>query len=201
MIYSINLTKCFISLVCFIFLNNTFNAQWVLSIDKDSIQVYNKPNSDGYSYYKANGYVYADINSIYYFLRDIANFPEWVNNCTETKLLDKKGEELIYFALYEMPWPVSDRYSITRLTVEEKTDKVIQLQSNPSAETSYSYEDGLRITRFNEQVSLTKINDRLTYIEMYGAYDPGGAIPSWLTDKFMKYGPYDAIMAIKERLE
>lgn len=185
----------------FIFTQIKVQAQWELSLDRDSIQVYNKPNSDGYSFYKAKGYIHADVNDVFRFLTNIERFPEWVTNCADTKVLEREGEEIVYFALYEMPWPVSDRYSLTHLTINEKSDTLIRLQSNPTTKVEFEYEDGLRITRFNEKVHLTRIKDKLTYVEMYGAYDPGGAIPSWLTDKFLKYGPMDAILTIKERVE
>ena len=188
-------------LICFCLSTLSVCAQWELSLQKDSIQVFNKPNSEGYSYYKANGYVHANVEQVFNFLTQIEDFPNWVNNCSETKVLERKGEEVIYFALYEMPWPVINRYSITRLTIDEKTDNKIRLQSNPSQNTEYKYDDGLQITRFNEKVNLTLLDNGLTYIEMYGAYDPGGAIPLWLSDKFMKYGPMDVILAIKAHLE
>lgn len=176
-------------------------AQWELRVDRDSIEVYTKPNADGYSYYKANGYVHANMTDVYAFLTRVENFPSWVNNCIDTKVLSRKGDEVIYFVLFEMSWPVSNRYSITHITIDKMDDNQIHLQSNPYLKTDYEYKDALQIVRFNEKVKLTNIGEELTYVEMYGAYDPGGSIPLWLSDKFMKYGPLDAILGIKSHLE
>lgn len=177
------------------------SAQWELRIDRDSIQVYTKPNADGYSYYKASGYVYAKMTDVYTFLTSVEDFPSWVNNCVDSEVLSREGDEVVYFVLYEMPWPVSDRYSITQITIDKMDDYQIQLQSNPYLKIKYDYEDALRIVRFNEKVKLTNIGEELTFVEMFGAYDPGGSIPLWLSDKFMKYGPLDAILGIKSHLE
>lgn len=184
------------------FLNqNSLLGQWELVLDKDSVQVYNKPNSDGYSYYKAIAYINAPAYKVAEFLTNIEDFPRWVNNCSATTLVYSDDNKIIYRAEYDMPWPISNRYSISQLIITNKTTGNYEFKTSPIAIDSLVIGDAILISRFREQVKLKQIGQNLTVIELSGAYDPAGAIPSWLTDKFMKFGPYDMVLKMRESIE
>lgn len=176
-------------------------AQWEKVLDKDSILVYNKPNSNGYSYYKAQGYIEASLDDIVVFFSDIERFPEWVDNCSDAKILHKEENEFVYYVSYDMPWPLTDRYAVSQLKISRPEEGRCEFNSQPNLSEMPDVADALRVTRFKERVVLVSKSDKLTVIYMSGAYDPGGDIPLWVTDKFIKYGPYDMILNMKKSLE
>ena len=173
-------------------------SQWELVIDKDSVKVYNKPNSDGYSFYLAEGFINASINDVYNTFTNIEEHPLWISNCAETRLIQETpDEEIIYMSLYDFPWPSSDRYSISHLKVVKKEDKHIHLKSSPAMDQDIILENAIYVTRFYEEVEIFYLAENRTKIKLSGAYDPAGSIPAWITDIFMKQSPYESILQMR----
>ena len=177
-------------------------AQWELVLDRDDIKVFNKPNEDGYSFYRAEVELNHEWKFVYTFFLDIENYPNWVNNCDDVRLLsEKEDERYVYTSLFGMPWPIQDRYAISSISVSEAGPDTVLLVSTPANDFEYTWNDALHITRFREEITLFAKTDTSTFVTLYGAYDPAGNIPSWLTDKLMKFGPYDTILKIRKELE
>lgn len=191
-----------ISLIAFVFIQfSSVNAQWTLVLERDSIAVYNRPNHDGYSFYKARVSVNVPIEKIFSFLVDISRYPEWVNNVDTTILLSaEKNKEYIYYTHYNLPWPVTNRHAVSRIEVVKKEKNYIELNSLPAPEFYKDEFQGIAMTRFHENIKLTRLSSTATMLELYGAYDSGGVIPSWVNDKVMKFGPYDTIIKLRKKL-
>jgi hypothetical protein len=193
----------YINIVAIIFLfTNESIAQWEKVLDREDIIVFNKPNEDGYSFYRAEALINHPISSVYAFLSDIEKYPEWVNNCTDVEVLSsQKDKAYKYTLLFDMPWPVSNRFSVLQLRITHVSADTILFRSLPAKNHAVEHEQAVEITRFKEEIDLYVIDENTTKILMYGAYDPGGKVPSWLTDKFMKYGPYDAVLNIRAGID
>lgn len=196
-----NVKKTILTGIILIIVPMNLFSQWNLAIDKDSIKVYNKPNDDGYSFYLAEGYLNATINQVYKTFISIEDHPLWISNCAETRVLhEAPDKQIIYYSQYDFPWPSTDRYSISDMHVISKEEKYIKLKSGPAKNQEIIMDNLVYVSRFYEEVEIFYISKNKTKIKLSGAYDPAGAIPAWLTDKFMKQSPYESILKMREIL-
>lgn len=196
-----SLQRLFI-IVLLIFFSELVYGQWEIVYEKNDILVYNKPTQNRNCDYMANALINTSIDSLYKFLINFENYPKWVNYCARLDMLQKIPDSLyIYYSFFDMPWPFTNRETISRLLVIERHPNEIKVSVKPHKPKYKSRPGCIWVNHFHESYLIRKISDGKTEITMIGEYDPGGFIPNVLLRKMLKYGPYDILMKIKSYTE
>ena len=178
-------------------------CQWEEVLDKNQIQVYTKAPDSNMFHYKSVGTINGPIDSLYHFLTNFSFYPNWVNYCSETELIDSiPDSEFHYYCHFDMPWPARNRYAIVHLKIEWSADSsIIKVNTKASKRIFKPEQTGLQISEFREYYSIEQLSDNKVRFTMQGSYNPKGTIPlKWIT-KMLKWGPYDTLIKIRSYIE
>ena len=91
--------------------NGLFAQNWNLVREKEGIKVYTRmePNSTLKSF-RGEAILHAPVDKISMWIMDPGKREWWADNFTELTLLDyKEGKYFRYYAVYGLPWPLTDR--------------------------------------------------------------------------------------------
>lgn len=177
-------------------------AQWQPVIEKEGVSVFNKPSNNGMSYYKVQTKLNTSITELYSFFTDFSRYPEWVNNCAYVNVYySQPGTNYMYYSFFDMPWPATDRDGISDLKILKYSADTILVHTLPANIDIPLKRNVIRVENFEEKYMLIALSADSVWLEMEGAYDPGGWVPDWMVRKMMKHGPFDVVMKIKKLLE
>ena len=187
--------KCLILLTILSF----SHSPWELIKKENNIQVYSRlEEGEKLKELKIITEINAPIKSIISQLEDVAAFPQWVKNTSETKLLKKTIDGFQYFQVTDMPFPVNDRAIVIDVT-QKVVESGIRIDFNNIVHPATK--NYVAITNMTAYYDLKPIGETRTAIEYYIKVDPGGTLPTWLINKAYTIGPYDSMLNLKEMLE
>lgn len=176
--------------------------EWTLVRDENNIQVYQNSNDQQKIHeYKASATIDTPIDSLFNFFLEFQNYSAWIPSCTESKLLLSNSDTaFVYYARYDLPWPFNDRDAYSLLTVQRKENEIV-VKSVPYKIHNEIVSKGIvRVNDYYEEYNLVSISEQQTIFNMQGRYNPGGFIPAWLANKFIKYGPFDVVQLIRKNI-
>lgn len=177
-------------------------GQWLPVKADTSFKVYLHKDWKENRSYKAEGRYQVPIDTLYRFLTDFSGYTRWINYCTEVDLLyANKDKHYIYFAFYDLPWPLSNRKSISEMKITIHENGIIQVDSAPIDLEYETHSRATLVNRYREKFELIPIDKNSVLFRMQGSYYPGGFIPDWIIKKFLSEGPYDVLQNIKKEVE
>lgn len=192
-------------LILNIFLTITFSAHsisWKLEKNKDGVKVYTR-SSEGTEVleFKALATVKAPRLRVAEVIARITDYPNWFPDCAEARVLESisSTQRKVYYRL-DLPWPTSDRDAAMLLRVDVDEDKH-QTTIFFSKTSGADVVDG--VVRMPAADGFWKLTSNGSYTDLHYQFlaDPGGSLPAWVINMFIVDGPYDAIMALKKKLE
>ena len=169
------------------------NAKWEMVKDKDNIKVYlRKVSQSNIKEFKAETIINAPISEVKNIILNIKNYPKWVYNYDNTRMLNKvSDEEFTYYTVLKTPWPTTDRDIVILCTVSEE-DNVCKISTKSKANDLDENNDYVRMQKFTGFYLLTSIGNK-THVLMQLHADPGGNIPAWVTNMMITDGPYHTL--------
>jgi hypothetical protein len=176
---------------------------WTLKKSKDSINVYTKqPLNSDFKSIKATTTFNSPIAAIIKVITDADNHYKWINNCTQSKLLNAIGDTgIIFYEYYHLPWPASDRDIIIQTKIEYNAERTIFTLTSKGTPAYTKELDGVvRIPEFTGSWKLALQATGKVNGEYIANINPGGFIPAWLVNMFMVNGPYDSFINMKKML-
>jgi hypothetical protein len=178
------------------------SGQWILVKNIGNYKVYLHEDWKENQSYSAEAVFQVPIDTLYQFLLDISNYTEWINYCTVAKLLDaKKDQHYIYYAFYDLPWPLANREAVTEIRISKTEDGIIKVSSLPAAVSFENHSRSILVNKYHESFILTPISEVAVKFQMQGSYHPGGFIPIWVIKKLLTEGPYDILVNIRRNIE
>lgn len=173
------------------------------TVDNNDVRVWTKKveNSE-FKAFRGEVTIAAPIQQVFDFISDTPKAKEWYFNTLEAKRIKQTGDkQFLIYSVTNAPWPVSDRDSVTQVTVDDaKQDEItITLQAKPDALPLK--ENKVRITELNGFWKLQKINDNTTRVIFEMAAQPGGLLPSCLANSMAVDMPYKSLTNLKAKLE
>lgn len=177
--------------------------EWNPLYKVDGIQLYVSKRSSP-SYFMARGEIEADFFHLLAIFVDLSRRTEWVKNLKKVEHIEGKlDENPVLYSQYHMPWPVKDRDVVIR-------SEIVKDYQTPSVTLSFKSgphprypERGnhIRIAFTEGRISFSKSSENKVYINYMMSTDPGGWIPGWVNDLFIKTVPLKTIEALKEQLK
>ena len=186
--------------IIFILISSSSLQDWEPVRNEEYIKVYKQTSDESRIHeYKAEAVINTSIDSLYLFFLDFDNYHTWIPSCTKSKLLLSNSDTaFVYYARYDLPWPFTDRDAYSLITIKKNKD-VIEVVSIPYVTENTENQKGIvRVKEYEENYRLERLADDKVIFYMQGRYNPGGYIPAWLANKFIKYGPFDVIKSIQK---
>jgi hypothetical protein len=172
--------------------------QWQLVDTEDGCQIYTSVVAGrDYIAAKTTCVIPARIEVIGVVIRDIANYPEWMEDCKETKILKTVDDEndVFIFWIRQHVTLLTDRDMVIKSRVKMNLEKGQNLiYGDLTNEMSYDAGKGyVRMPSFNSLFTLDWIdreNTRVTYM-----IDPdlGKGVPSSIANSVIKKTPYKSL--------
>ncbi|MEQ8471727.1 MAG: START domain-containing protein [Marinoscillum sp.] len=175
-------------------------ADWQLKKDKEGIQVYTRESSNSdLDEFKGIGIINASVDKLVSTLKDADQMHQWAN-CKTSRLILLEGNEQVNYTITEVPFPMQDRDSYTRLEyLEVKNGVKVKITAIPGFKPA---NDGMtRIPYLNGFWLFERISDTQSEITYQLQADPGGSIPAWMSNAGSVDTPFDAIKNLRDYLE
>ncbi|WP_374972369.1 START domain-containing protein [Spongiibacter marinus] len=172
---------------------------WNLVRDKNGIQVFRRPVEDSQiDAVRGVTTVESSLGRLLSIILDPARRMEWDKFCGESYLYEtvNENEELVYVHS-DMPWPVSDRDMLMRVSWEQDPETlVVNVNGEGTKGVLPVQKDRIRVTQASHSWVLTPLENGLIEVETVAHLDPAGPLPAWLINMLSVESPYDALLRI-----
>jgi hypothetical protein len=177
---------------------------WELKESSDGIKIYTADIANSkIKGIKVECQLNATLSQVTAALMDIKHSEEWLYHTAGNYLIKQVSpSELYYYSLIEMPWPVSNRDFIAHLKVtQDPVTKVVTMNA-PCIPDMVPVKDKIvRITNSKGKWVVTPVGDDKVKILYTLHADPGGNVPSWLTNLFITQGPSQSFKKFKAHIQ
>ncbi|MEZ4924255.1 MAG: START domain-containing protein [Crocinitomicaceae bacterium] len=178
------------------------HGKWVLEKNANGVQVFTRENDNSsIKEFKAVATVFADRLDIARCVSRVTDYPNWFPDCGESRIIDiiSPTKRKTYYKV-DLPWPATDRYCYMIMHVE--TDDAKKETTIHFNDTDGEEVDGcVRMANADGFWRITTLDDKRTKVIYQFISDPAGALPAWIINMFIVDNPYDALMALKKKLE
>lgn len=176
---------------------------WVLKNKKEGITIYtrNIPNSN-LKELKMNTIAKTTLSGIVAVMAEMETSPDWMDGSfTVTKLDVKRGKNQYNRTTIDFPFPIKDRDLVGFSTGEQHADTKVVTVTSTGDPAAYPEQDGyVRMPLLKAKWILTPIENGEVRMDYFLRSDPGGSIPTWVTNLLLDYGPFRTFKAILEQL-
>ena len=161
------------------------------------------PEGESLKQIKVYTTVKASFSTLLSVLMDVPNYPNWIYNCSESKMIKKKNQkEMTYYSISVAPWPIHDRDLVLKNKVyQEKDTKILYSISTPRLNLVPKKEGMVRIEEMYGKWKFTPLKSGYILIEYNLKIDVGGSVPDWVINLFIDNGPYQTMIKYKECLD
>lgn len=174
--------------------------QWKKVKEKEGITVWVKDSSEiNASAFLAKTIIKSDVQSILEVLLDVGKYPEWLERCKKSTVLDSasKDDKTIYMRV-GVPWPFSDRDMVQQLIVADRNEYgALKMINKP--ELIPAKKGLVRLQNTGGFWELKK-QEEGTEVSFIFWLDPGGLVPPVLANIFLVNGPYKNLKNLKKQL-
>jgi uncharacterized protein YndB with AHSA1/START domain len=151
---------------------------------------------------RATMQVPAPAAQVYALLKDPAQRPRWEDNCTQGRAQEVPGErEPLQYFRYHMPWPVSDRDVLERVTPgEDAAAGVFVLHSTATTGLMPAQPGLVRVTVSDAEWTVQAQPGGGTELTLVAHVEPGGPMPAWLINRMLVDSPYQSFVNLRRLL-
>ena len=174
---------------------------WSLKKDSDDIQIFTR-KVEGSKYKMVRGITQARIPlpSAVALVRDSGACADWADLCAKSSVYKtiSPTEDLVY-TLNNLPWPVSDRDVIARVSWQQdpKTHAVTMVSKAIDGEIDKN-KGIVRLTEAMSKWIFTPLPDGRLEIVTEAHLNPGGPLPAWITNMLLIDSPYNTLKSFRE---
>jgi hypothetical protein len=177
---------------------------WELKDNSDGIKIFTGDiNNSKIKAIKVECQLNATLTQVVAALMDIKNSEEWLYHTAGNYLVKQVSPaELYYYSLIEMPWPVSNRDFIAHLKVtQDPITKVVTIDAPCVVDMVPVKPKIVRIANSKGKWIVSPVGaDHVKILYTLHA-DPGGSVPSWLTNLFVTQGPSQSFKKFKVHIQ
>lgn len=174
---------------------------WKFLYRENGIDVFSDAASP--STFKAVGILAVDVVDILAIFSDVPRRTAWVRNLAESRVLsDNQVDRVLVYNRYHLPWPARDRDSLieTKYTNDYKTGEVTIRFKAVDAVGEPPRRDVIRLTKAEGILYLKVLDEGKTFVRYEVNLDPGGWLPQWICNFFVRDAPVEMLQAMKQRI-
>ncbi len=175
-------------------------SQWEKVLDKEGIIAYTR-HVDGSQFKEFMGEMVVEtpVESLIKVINDVESAPHWQYKTEETRLIQKKGNTVIYFYVAETPVFLKKRVSY------QKSELFIDSLSGEATISIENIAPPEAIPDKCVEIPLTKGFWKLTPLEkgkvkvvLQMLAEPGGMIPAWLANMVVVETPFVTLSGLRK---
>jgi carbon monoxide dehydrogenase subunit G len=180
----------------------TFSAvaqdSWNLVKQEAGIKVYTKKEpGSGYKAFKAEMQVSCKIENIVEVLKNTENINNWVVNCKGVKLLKTEDNDQYYYIETSLPLPFENRDMVYHFQYQKINSEQFKVIVTGLPGYIQPRKGIVRMTKTNGYWLLTTIDTNNTQVTYQMHVEPGGLIPAWLANPFIKNVPFSTFKELR----
>ena len=176
---------------------------WRLKKDKSGVQVYTRSVKDSdFKMVRTVCTLQTTLTRMTAVLLDVMRTPEWVYGTKTCRLLKTESPSaLLYYAEMAMPWPVTNRDFIIRISVVQDPDTKVVSVTAENLPGHLPVNKGLvRILVSSGKWTITPLPDGKVRVQYDLHVDPGGQLPSAIVNSFTYEGPFESFRKLPSRV-
>ena len=178
------------------------SENWKLEKEKNGISTYSsKVEGSTYKAFKAVTTVNASMASVGDVLRDVDEYPLWMDKVTETKILKKyNANDMDVYIVMNFPWPTTDRDAVAsaRTTIDPGTGNVT-VTTELIENSDVAPKDKLvRLPKMFQQFILVYKEFDQTEVTYSLHMETGGSLKAILVDGQTQKSPHKSLENLKE---
>lgn len=171
---------------------------WNLVKEDAGIKVYTKFESRSkYKAFKAEMQVNCKIDNIVYVLKNTDSINHWVVNCKGVRLLESKDNDQIYYIETSLPLPFENRDMVYHFQYIEINTKQVKVLVTGMPDYIKPIHGVVRMAKADGYWLLTSIDSDETAVAYQMHVEPGGLIPAWLANPFIKNVPFSTFKELR----
>jgi hypothetical protein len=178
-------------------------SNWELKNDKDGIRIsLRKDAKTSFDDVRVELDVPGTLEQLQTIILDVGNYSQWICSTKKSVLIKQVNDRrCVYFTEVSLPWPFSNRYYYSDLTL--KTDSInhsfhVVTKSTEGDESNIRDLVKITYTRGEWQVNSKAAN--FLHIEYTLEMDPGGSVTPWLFNMFVINGPRETFEKIRNKM-
>ena len=183
---------------------DTSAQSWNFIKEKNGIKIYTRtPENTSFKSFKGETVFHASMEKLGLYIGNVRNFNWWDKNIRDLKVLEAEfGKHAIYYFVYHVPWPLSDRDLCVEVFISYDTLKDEKVVSAKPLTGRIPEQKGIvRIRDYWQKWTLTGISKDSVHAVLEGFVDPGGSVPAWLYNMVIVETPLNGMGGIKARVE
>ncbi len=178
---------------------------WKEVINKNGISVFVRPVRDsGIDEFRAVAIIETEIDVLKEVMKDIPAQPQWYADCSYARVVKEAGNrELIFYAVYKAPWPVTDRDIVIETVIELDPGNRWFTIHMKAADTQLVpiKSDRVRIRKMKGEWTFRKTGKRSVKVVYNLIVDPGGSLPRWLANRTSRESPYMTLLNLRKMVK
>ena len=175
---------------------------WNLVKEEAGIKVYTKTESGSkYKAFKAEMQVSCKIENIVEVLKNTNNINNWVVNCKGVELLKTDDNDQYYYIETSLPLPFENRDMVYHFQYVEVNSEQVRVIVTGIPEYIQPKKGIVRMVKADGYWLLTSIDTYKTAVTYQMRVEPGGLIPAWLANPFIKNVPFSTFKELRNIIQ
>lgn len=182
------------------------DIDWRLKKDKKDIQIYvGKVADSKHRAVFSTVKIKTKMSSVVALMLDLPNCRKWATTC---KLARREktfsGSEKIIYSQTDLPFPIRDRDSYSKVTwiEDETTGEISMVSKAQKVSGQYPKTKGyIRVEQADIKWKFVPTDDGYIVVESYAHVDPNGALPVWLSNRFLSDEPHKTLRRMRKLLQ
>jgi hypothetical protein len=172
---------------------------WKLVRDESSIQVYTaQANGDAFKHIYATAILPAPVSKVVDLVKNVNRYKEWGYYCQKSELLVAKPNEIIFYYVSDVPWPLSKRDLVSKMTIYDIGKEEVIIRSHQLNGYMPVQPKMVRIPESNAVWHFKALANGLTRATYTLQLNPGGNIPAWIVNPFIAIGPFETLKKLQD---
>jgi hypothetical protein len=173
-------------------------GNWNLVKEEAGIKVYTKTESGSdYKAFKAEMQLSCKIEDIVEVLKNTDNNNKWIVNCREVKLIKTEDNDKYYYIETSLPWPFENRDMVYHFQYIEINSEQVRVTVTGIPDYIKPTEGIVRMVKADGYWILTSNGTQMTAVTYQMHVEPGGLIPAWLANPFIKNVPFSTFRELR----
>lgn len=182
-----------------------FAGEWQLvkEDEKAAIRVFTRAvDGSDLKEFRGELRVHARLSSLVALVEDNSNGPHWLHLCKALELIEQYSpQQKLFYMVSDAPWPVTDRDSVFMSTLMQDDSGEVIIRMASRADDFPANDDYIRITRMTGFWQFVPQNDGGVLVVYQVHAEPGGGIPSWLSNSVVVDNPYYTLLNMAQEVK
>lgn len=178
-------------------------TQWQLRKNEDGIKVFsgNAENSE-FKMIKVECTLDATPATLIALLKDIDKKHEWVYSSKESEVLKiNNPADFIFYAQVAVPWPFLDRDYIAHMTINQVSNDFVTIDVKSEPNKLPAKQGIIRVVNHGAHWDINDLGNGKSKVIYTVSFNPGGAIPAWLSNLFVVKAPFETFQTIRNKVQ